>query len=97
MAIQIRNKDDQSAAVRVIARMQEARLSLENSEQECGGLALTSVGAILRDASKFITEEQLPTDLWALLLELEHVEVARAKEPHNLRHWTSDRKPKKKS
>jgi hypothetical protein len=36
MAIQTRNQDDQSAAVRVIARMQEARLSLENSEQECG-------------------------------------------------------------
>jgi hypothetical protein len=77
--------------------MLEACLSLENSEQESGGLALSSFGAILRDASKFITEEQLPTDLWALLLELEHIEVARAKEPHNLRHWTSDREPKKKS
>jgi hypothetical protein len=61
------------------------------------GSPLTSVGAILRDASKFITEEQLPTDLWALLLELEHVEVARAKESHNLWHWTSDHEPKKKS
>ena len=56
----------------------------------------TSVGAILRDAMKSVTEEPLPTELCVLLLELEHAEVARAKESHNLPHWTSDREPKKK-
>jgi hypothetical protein len=59
--------------------------------------ALGCVGATLRDATKFVTEEPLPTVLWMLLLELEQAEGARAKESHNLAHWTSDREPKKKS
>jgi hypothetical protein len=68
-----------------------------NSERQWDKQALSCVGATLRDATKFVTEEPLPTVLWMLLLELEQAEVARAKESHNLAHWTSDREPKKKS
>jgi hypothetical protein len=60
-----------------------------------GEQALRSIGAAFRDATNFITEEPLRSEMCALLLELEWVEDARAKESHNLSHWTSDRDPKK--
>ena len=70
---------------------------MDNDEHRWGNRTLTCMGGILRDATKFVTEEPLPTVLWMLLLELEQAEVARAKESHNLANWTSDREPKKKS
>ena len=68
---------------------------MDNDEHRWGNRTLTSVGGILRDATKFLAEEPLPTQVWLLLLELEQAEVARAKESHNLPHWTSDREPAK--
>ena len=70
---------------------------MDSNQQPWATQALSCVGATLREATKFVTEEPLPTVLWMLLLELEQAEVARAKESHNLAHWTSDREPKKKS
>ena len=69
---------------------------MSSSEQQWDERALSCVGATLRDATKFVTEEPLPAVLWVLLLELEQAEVARGKESHNLPHWTSDREPMKK-
>jgi hypothetical protein len=66
-----------------------------NEDQSWGNRTLTCVGATLRDATKFVAEEPLPTKMWVLLLELEQAEAARAKESHNLPHWTSDREPAK--
>jgi hypothetical protein len=68
---------------------------MDSDEQGCRQQAVRCVGAALRDASKFITEEPLPSKMCALLFELERVEDAYAKETHSLPHWTSDRDPKK--
>ena len=68
---------------------------MDDDEQRWLQQTLSCVGATLGDATKFVTEEPLPTQLWVLLLELEQAEVARAKESHNLPHWTSDREPGK--
>ena len=68
---------------------------MDDDEQRWRKQTLSCVGATLRDATKFVTEEPLPTQVWVLLLELEQAEVARAKESHNLPHWTSDREPAK--
>jgi hypothetical protein len=68
---------------------------MDDDEQRWRQQTLSCVGATLGDATKFVTEEPLPTQLWVLLLELEQAEVARAKGSHNLPHWTSDREPAK--
>jgi hypothetical protein len=78
----------------VIARVHEAR-QMDSNQQPWATQALSCVGATLREATKFVTEEPLPTVLWVLLLELEQAEIAGGKVSHNLPHWTSDREAKK--
>lgn len=57
---------------------------MDSNEQPWGKQALSCVGATLREATKFVTEEPLPPVLWVLLLELEQAEVAGGKVSHNL-------------
>jgi hypothetical protein len=70
---------------------------MNNDRHRCSNRTLTCVGATLRDATKFVAEEPLPTEMAVLLIQLERAEVARSKESHNLPHSTSAREPKKKS
>ena len=83
MATWISNNSNRPG-VCVIARERDACLIMHNDEHGWGKRSQNSVGAILRDAMKSVTEEPLPTELCVLLLELEHAEVARAKELHNV-------------
>jgi hypothetical protein len=56
---------------------------------------VSRLGATLRDVTRCAAEEPLPAEMVALLMLLEQVEEERAKQSHNLSHWTSRREPKK--
>src|SRR5438093_6088171 len=72
------------------------RTSMVDDEHGWRTRTLSGVGRTLRDATKFVTEEPLPTEMGVLLMELERAEEERAKQSHNLPHWTSDREQTKK-
>jgi hypothetical protein len=61
---------------------------MDNDEQGCRQQARCS-------ETRIHYRGALPSEMCALLLELESLEDACAKESHNLPHWTSDRDPKK--
>jgi hypothetical protein len=71
----------------VIARVHEAR-QMDSNQQPWATQALSCVGATLREATKFVTEEPPPTVLWVLLLEVSRRNRGR-KVSRNLPHWTT--------
>ena len=54
-----------------------------------------NIGATLRAATTFVTEEPLHAEIVALLMLLELAEEEQAKISRNPSHWTSPREPKK--
>jgi hypothetical protein len=74
-------------------RSPEVACEMKNAGQPPEDLG--HIGATLRDATRFITEEALPDAMNAMLVLLELAEADAADKRASPLHWTSDREPEK--